>query len=88
MEITGENGEPKSRYLARSGGSAPLAPLAMALSAGDFPGIGEGNRAYSLTGEIRGADGRLLYRAEPVTLRLAPGARRGDLRPTLSFRPA
>ena len=86
VEITGENGEPKSRYLARSDG-ATLATLAMALSAGDFPRIGEGNRAYKLTGEIRHADGRVIYRADALTLRIAPGRRGAMPSPVLTFRP-
>lgn len=72
----------------RSRPLGPLGPLGMALHVDDFPQAWEGARAYTLTGEIRGPDRVLRYVAEPVTLRLAPGARRADLRPTLSFRPA
>lgn len=68
--------------------SGPLGPLGMALHADDFPRAWESTRVYTLTGEIRGPGRVLRYVAEPVTLRLAPGARRSDLRPTLSFRPA
>jgi hypothetical protein len=51
-----------------------------------FPGIGQRTRVYTLTGVLYGADGSVINRAEPVTLRLAPGSRLlANLRPTLTF---
>lgn len=67
--------------------SGPLGPLGMAIAAEDFPDLDETTRVYTLTGEIRGPGRVLRYVAEPVTLRLAPGARHVDLQPQLSFRP-
>ncbi|MGZ9100834.1 MAG: M56 family metallopeptidase, partial [Brevundimonas sp.] len=89
--LTDENGAVMNTFGTLNPGkraSGPLGPLGMAIAADDFPGAGESTRTYTLTGEIRGPGRALRYIAEPVTIRLAPGARRTDLRPTLSFRPA
>lgn len=89
--LTDENGAVMNTFGTLNPGrraSGPLGPLGMAIAADDFPGPGESTRTYTLTGEIRGPGRALRYVAEPVTIRLAPGARHVDLRPTLSFRPA
>jgi beta-lactamase regulating signal transducer with metallopeptidase domain len=90
--LTDENGAVMNTHGTLNSGSGqasgPLGPLGMTIAAADFPGIGQAARTFTLTGEIRGPGRVLRYFAEPVTLRLAPGARRADLRPTLSFRPA
>lgn len=89
--LTDENGAVMNTFGTLNpgrGASGPLGPLGMAIAAEDFPSPTEPTRTYTLTGEIRGPDRTLRYVAEPVTIRLAPGARRTDLRPTLSFRPA
>ncbi|WP_332641300.1 M56 family metallopeptidase [Brevundimonas sp.] len=89
--LTDENGAVMNTFGTLNPGkraSGPLGPLGMAIAAEDFPGFGESTRTYTLTGEIRGPGRALRYVADPVTIRLAPGARHVDLRPTLSFRPA
>lgn len=90
--LTDENGVVMNTHGTMNSGSGrasgPLGPLGMAIAAEDFPDFSDAARVYTLTGEIRGPGRVLRYVAEPVTLRLAPGARRADLRPTLSFRPA
>lgn len=89
--LTDENGAVMNTFGTLNPGrraSDPLGPLGMAIAAEDFPGPTESTRTYTLTGEIRGPGRILRYVAEPVTIRLAPGARRTDLRPALNFRPA
>lgn len=91
MVLTDENGVVMNTFGTLNPGrraSGPLGPLGMAIASDDFPGPTESTRTYTLTGEIRGTGRTLRYVAEPVTIRLAPGARRTDLRPTLSFRSA
>jgi len=88
--LTDETGAVMNTFGSLSSGKAsgPLGPLGMAINTEDFPKASESARTYTLTGEIRGPGRVLRYVAEPVTLRLAPGARHTDLRPTLNFRPA
>lgn len=90
--LTDENGAVMNTHGTVNGGigraSGPLGPLGMAIAVEDFPGPGEPTRTYTLSGEIRGPGRSLRYIADPVALRLTPGARRADLRPTLRFRPA
>lgn len=63
--------------------------LRIPLTRAQFPGLGQGNRAYTLTGEIRRADGSVERAAEPVTVRLGAGSERTarNLRASLVFQP-
>jgi len=57
------------------------------LTAAEFPRFGQANRAYTLTGEIRGADGAVRRVADTTTVRLAAGSQRAarNMTATLSF---
>ncbi|HWQ86769.1 M56 family metallopeptidase [Brevundimonas sp.] len=64
--------------------------VSIPLTADQFPGLGEGNRSYTLTGEVRDSQGVIRHVANPVIVRLGPGSRgsAGDMRTTLYFSPA
>ena len=82
VQLTDAAGTPVSTVTTDRSGSG----VAMTLADRDFPGIGQATRVYTLTGVLYGADGSVVGRAGPVTVRLAPGSRwRADLRPTLTF---
>jgi beta-lactamase regulating signal transducer with metallopeptidase domain len=85
VQLTGENGETVSTAVADR---ASLHDGAVGMSLGDrhFPGFGQATRVYILTGLLYGADGAVVSRAEPVTIRLAAMSRlAANLRPTLTF---
>jgi hypothetical protein len=67
-------------------GGAPV-NVRIPLTEADFPRMGQGNRAYTLTGEIRRADGSVERADAPVTVRLSPGSQgtARTLRPSLTF---
>lgn len=75
--------------VATSANRTPTSRLDMALTDRQFPSLNGARRVYTLTGEIRAPDGTVRYRAEPVTIRLAPGSRRTarNLNANLTFRP-
>lgn len=68
----------------------PTPRVDVGLTDREFPPLNGANRVYTLTGEIRAADGTVRYRAEPATIRLAPGSRgtARNLSSSLSFQPA
>jgi len=88
VELKDETGAVMNTFGTLRSGRAfgPLGPIGMAIATEDFPTAGESTRTYTLSGEIRGPGRTLRYVAEPVALRLVPGAPHTDMRPTLSFR--
>lgn len=61
--------------------------LRIPLTAAEFPGLGQANRAYTLTGVVHRADGSVQAADNTVTLRLSPGSQRAarNMTATLHF---
>ena len=76
--------------VATSAYGRPTPGIEVALTDREFPALNGANRVLTLVGEIRAPDGTVRYRAEPTTIRLAPGSRATarNLGASLSFRPA
>ncbi|WP_428151530.1 M56 family metallopeptidase [Brevundimonas sp.] len=79
VTLQGQDGGRGARNITRL--EMPIAPgqplereVRFPLSDEQLPTLTAG-RTYDLTAEIRDADGRVFYAAEPVTVRMAPGSR-------------
>lgn len=72
MHVTLNNGAGTMLAEAMSTGSDVRIPLTEA----EFPGLGQGNRAYTLNAAILRADGSVETADNAVTVRLAPGSQR------------